>query len=298
MLEPRLIKMFLVLAEELHFGIAAKRLFISQPPLSQAMKRLEEKVGAKLFNTTTRSVELTSAGQYLYTYLKSLEQGFENVKLHLKNLAEGKEGIVRLGVTPSGMYSGVSELLRRFKQEYPNITLNLQESDTDKMRDMLVRNQLDIAIMRPVTRATDFQQKIFFEDPLCLAVYPEHELASKDIVSKEDLEGPIFIAYDTVRSPYLHKLTTKWYSKNDLRIQTIQSSALPELVTLIAGQKGIALVPSVFAQFNMFGLKYINLSNSADLISRLNIVWRTNESNQTVLNAVELISKNRPINTR
>ena len=115
MLEPRLIKMFLVLAEELHFGIAAKRLFISQPPLSQAMKRLEEKVGAKLFNTTTRSVELTSAGQYLYTYLKSLEQGFENVKLHLKNLAEGKEGIVRLGVTPSGMYSGVSELLRRFK---------------------------------------------------------------------------------------------------------------------------------------------------------------------------------------
>lgn len=291
-LDARLARVFYVLAEELHFGHAAKRLFMSQPPLSQAIKRLEYELEAQLFIRTTRSVELTRAGHYLFTYLQKLEQETQHLKSAIKHIAQGKQGVIRLGITPSGIYSQVPEILRFFKKSHPNIVFNVVESSTEIMSELMRRGQLDIVLMRPLGTPHGLKHKVIYQEPLCLAIRNDHHLASKDCISREDLIGEALISYDSLQSPYFHHLTLAWLGAVNAQIEPVQESVLPTILALVDGDLGAAIVPSAFAQFKTFGLSYVPLQEAQHYLAQLSLVWRSDEKDELVLFVIDVLLNN------
>lgn len=291
-LDARLARVFYVLAEELHFGHAAKRLFMSQPPLSQAIKRLESELEAQLFIRTTRSVKLTRAGHHLFVYLQKLEQETRHLKSSIKYIAQGKQGVIRLGITPSGVYSQVPEILRFFKKTHPDIVFNVVESSTEIMSELMRRDQLDIVLMRPLSAPHGLKHKVIYQEPLCLAVRKDHKLAMKNKISREDLIGETLISYDSLQSPYFHHLTLEWLGAVNAQTEPIQESVLPTILALVDGDLGAAIVPSAFAQFKTFGLSYIPLEDAQHFLAQLSLVWRRDEKDELVLFVIDLLLNN------
>lgn len=295
LIDNRLARLFYVVAEELHFGRAAKRLFISQPPLSQAIRQLEQDLNATLFTRTTRSVSLTKAGQHLFEYLQQAEQDTLHLRSSLKHITQGKQGVVRLGITPSGTYSKFPAVLRYFKKYHPTIVLNVVESSTEIMSEQLQRGALDIAFMRPLTYIEGLQHQVLYREPLCLAVSHDHPLAQKGQITREDLSAEPLITYDPIQSPYFQHLTTQWLGEMKVAIQPVQESVIPTILALVDGGLGAALVPSAFAQFNTFGLHYIPLVDAQKHLAELSLVWRNDESDALVLFVTKQLLKNRAI---
>lgn len=288
-LDARQARMFCVLAEELHFGRAAKRLFISQPPLSHAIRQLEEELQTELFVRTTRSVKLTRSGEFLYRHLKQLEHDTAHIKTSVWHISQGMQGVVRVGVTPSGVYSNFSHVLRYFGRHHPDIVLNVTESRTDLMLDKVLRNSLDIAFMRPLSPLHGLSAQVVYREPLCLAVPSDHPLASHDVICPEDLQGRPLITYDPVRSPYFHHLTTSWLNALNIAVRPVQESILPTTLALVDGGLGLAIVPSVFARFKTFGLTYIPLSQAEQHLAEISVAWRDDQADPLVLSVVKLL---------
>lgn len=288
-LDARQARMFCVLAEELHFGRAAKRLFISQPPLSHAIRQLEDELQTELFVRTTRSVKLTRTGEFLYQHLKQLEHDTAHIKTSIWHISQGMRGVVRVGVTPSGVYSNFSHVLRYFSRYHPDIVLNVTESRTDIMLDKILRNILDIAFMRPLSPLHGLSTQVVYREPLCLAVPADHQLASHDIIRPDDLQGRPLVTYDPVRSPYFHRLTTDWLSAMNIAMRPVQESILPTTLALVDGGLGLAIVPSAFARFKTFGLSYIPLAQPEQHLAEISVAWREDQADPLVLSVVELL---------
>lgn len=295
-LDARHARMFCVLAEELHFGRAAKRLFISQPPLSHAIRQLEDELQTELFTRTTRSVKLTRTGEFLYRHLKQLEQDTAHIKTAIRHIAEGMTGVVRLGVTPSGVYSNFSHVLRYFGERHPDIVLNVTESRTDIMLDKILRNVLDVAFMRPMSPLHGLVAKVVYREPLCLATPANHPLAGRSVIQPEDLQGQPLIAYDPVRSPYFHHLTTDWLSAMNVAARPVQESILPTTLALVDGGLGLAIVPSAFARFKTFGLTYIPLEHAENHLAEISVAWREDQADPLILSVVDVLVGRQLIN--
>ena len=295
LLDARLTRLFCVVAEELHFGRAAKRLFMSQPPLSQAIRQLEEMMQAELFVRTTRSVKLTKAGQYLFDHLQRLENDTLHLKESVQQIARGKRGVVRIGVTPSGIYSRFSSVLRYFRTQHPDIVLHVAESSTEAMNDTLRRGQLDIAFMRPLIPLPELRHEVVYREPLCLAVHDGHPLSGRPLVHRRDLQAMPLITYDPIRSPYFHHLSARWLGDMHIAIHAVQESVLPTTLALVSGGLGAAIVPSAFSLFRTFGLSYLPLKDAWRHPAELSLVWRSDEADPLILAVVDLLLRQRAI---
>ncbi len=295
-LEARLARMFCVVAEELHFGRAAKRLFISQPPLSHAIRQLEEELQTELFVRTTRSVKLTRSGQFLYARLKQLEVDTTHIKTAIRHIDGGMRGVVRVGVTPSGVYSNFSTVLRYFSKHHPDIVLNVTESRTDIMLDKILRSTLDIAFIRPLAPLHGLATEIVYREPLCLAVPADHPLARQALIKPDHLEGQPLITYDPVRSPYFHHLSTGWLRAMQVSANPVQESILPTTLALVDGGLGLAIVPSAFARFKTFGLAYIPLQDAEQHLAEISVAWHAEQTDSLVLSVVDLLLQRQLVN--
>lgn len=292
LIDARLARIFCVVAEELHFGQAAKKLYMSQPPLSQAIKQLEDELEAKLFIRTTRSVRLTKAGEHLYNYLQQLHQDSQHLRTSIKHIAQGKKGVIRVGVTPSGIYSNFPTVLRFFKQHYPDIVFNVIESSTEFMSEQLQRGELDISFMRPLTPKPGLQHEIMYREPLCLALRKEHHLSKHKEISQTDMANEPLITYDAAQSPYFQHLTMEWLGNAKVELNAVQDSVLPTMLALVDGGLGVAIVPSAFSLNKPFGLTYIPLAQSASYLAELSLAWRKDETNALVLHVISILRKN------
>ncbi len=295
LLDARLARMFCVMAEELHFGRAAKRMFISQPPLSQAIRQLEHDLEAQLFVRTTRSVKLTRAGQLLYDELQQMEHQTGHIRSRLRAIAMGMRGVVRIGVTPSGLYSNFSTVLRYFREHHPDIDLNVTESSTEIMNDKVRRGQLDIGLMRPLAPMPGVSTQVVYREPLRVAMRMNHALADKMIVTGQDMQGMSLITYDPLRSPYFHYLSTQWLDRHNVAARHVQGGLLPTILALVDGEMGLAIVPSVFAQFKSFGLHYAALENADAYLAELSVAWRSDETDPLVMSVIETLLENRTL---
>src|SRR5690606_554748 len=149
MLDTRLLKCFAVVAEELHFGRAAKRLFMTQPPLSQNIRKLEAQLQVQLLVRSTRSVRLTPAGELLKRRITALEKEMAQTIRAVRELHFGEKGRLRIALTPSAAYSTFPQCLHAFRQTYPDVTVELIEMNSSEMPDALRHGRLDMALMRP-----------------------------------------------------------------------------------------------------------------------------------------------------
>src|SRR5690606_34613582 len=196
MIDSRLLAMFSVVAEELHFGRAARRLFMTQPPLSQSIRRLEEQLDVLLLERSTRSVSLTPAGRELHRRVQQLQSEARAMVHAVQAVHRGLTGRLIIGLTPSAAYSDLSALLHAFRQRYPGVMLDLREMNSSEMPTALHRQRLDVAFLRPPFADPDLSPVTAYEEPLVLAIRQDHPLAQRESLSLPQVMQLDLIGYD------------------------------------------------------------------------------------------------------
>ncbi|MFW7344061.1 LysR substrate-binding domain-containing protein [Pollutimonas sp. H1-120] len=237
------LKYFVALAEELSFTRAARRLHISQPPLSKQIALLEEELAVRLFNRTSRRVELTEAGRiYLYE-VKAILARLSRATARARSIEQGMEGIIEVGLSGSHFLGPVPQLIAQCNMLAPGIHLVLNEMRPSDQVQALLDRTIDISIGRSRTADSLLKSFLLWEDPPVLAMLASHPLAERSQLQMEDLVGQRLVLLERDSSSFaasFHLLCTQ--VGIDLRRSQVVEEVPAQLYLVEAGL-GIAVVP-------------------------------------------------------
>lgn len=260
--ETRLLRSFVVLAEEQHFGRAAARLHVAQPALSQQLKSLEQQVGARLLERTTRRVELTDAGRLLQERARGVLAALDRTAADLALVAAGRAGQVRVGFVGTATYELLPSLARRVRTELPEVELVLRgELLAPELLDAVAADELDLAVLRPAGPApTGLVVEELRREPLVVALPAGHRLAGRPAVALADLAGEVLVAHPSGRRSTLQPLVLEACRAAGFEPEVIEVGETGTLVALVAAGLGFGLVPGAVRALGLAGVAYRPLS--------------------------------------
>lgn len=257
-MELRQLKYFLVLAEELHFSRAAQRLAISQPPLSVAIRQLEEELGAQLFERTSKEVRLTAAGKHLRGQAQEIMEQALRVKQDMRAIAEGMQGSIRLGFVGSAIYRGLPEALEGFRARHPRVRIDMLELNSAEQIAALQQERLDLGLLHATRPAAGLQSQTLVSEPFMACLPAAHALAGLRTLKVRQLAGERMVLFSRQVSPDYHQQI--W--------QICQSEGFtPELhhevrhwlsvLSMVSLRQGVSLVPSCLQRVGFPGLAFV-----------------------------------------
>ena len=186
---------FVAVAEELHFGRAAARLDIAQPPLSRQIAQLEAELGVQLFDRSRSQIKRTQAGDALLIRARDILERLDRTKREVKRIGEGAAGRLRIAFIGSASYGVLPELIRTFRSEYPDVELALSALNNAELKTALIERQIDIAFARPALEDDEIRCELIHQEPLILAVPAESDLAESDVLKLAELKRETFVLY-------------------------------------------------------------------------------------------------------
>lgn len=282
---------FIAVAEELHFGKAADRLNISQPPLSQQIKKLEDNLNIKLFNRTKRRVELTNAGQlFLQDAYKILEQ-VDLATDKLKQSEDGEIGELVLGYSSYSIFDILPMILKEFYKEYPKINLKLRHMATREQEEAFQNSDIHVGLLCPPIDQEDLHLDIIYRQPFVAAVPSDHPLAAKHSLNIEDLaDYPFIMTPRSIGRGYYDNILNICFDGGFSPHVIQEVNELHELISLVSTGLGISIVPKSLIQFKKSNVTYMTLNNDQYYVDTA-IVYKNNESSKIVFNFLEIAKK-------
>ena len=265
MIETRLLRQFIAVAEELHFRRAAERLHMAQPPLSQAILRLEDLLDYPVFERTNRKVSLTPAGDAFLATARQVLASLEEGVAATRRVAQGIEGHLRLSFIHITPYAHVLHALRAFRLASPAVQLTLREASTQQQVEWLEKGEVDIALLRAPGRSTPGLrfERLSGED-IVVALPSGHRCAGQASVDLADLAGDDFVAspralgqgfHDQLASLCLHAGFVPHVVQQARRLQTV--------LGLVAAGFGVALLPASLGACMPAGVVMLALHSTA-----------------------------------
>jgi DNA-binding transcriptional LysR family regulator len=288
----RALRSFVVVAEELHFGAAADRLHMTQPPLSQQIRQLEAALGAELFLRTTRSVQLTVAGQLLLERARRLLADCDAIAHEVVRAGRGELGRLALGFPNSAAYRVLPRALALYRNRYPEVGLDLHEMISSDLLVALRSRRLDVALMRASCGmlGPDLECSVAASEEMLLAAPRSHPLALLEVVPIACLDGVPLVGFSAAGSRYFRETLESIFAAGRIRPLVTQESVLPTLLALVEAGLGVALVPSSVARMRSEELVYRPISGVGQASTVvLYCVRRKAESNPMVLNFVATV---------
>jgi DNA-binding transcriptional LysR family regulator len=274
-MELRHLRYFVVVAEELHFRRAAERLHMSQPPLSQQIRQLEEEIGATLFLRNQRKVELTAAGADFLERAHEILDAVEDAARQARRVQRGEVGRLAVGFVGSAMYSFIPELLRAFRDQSPDIALRLHELGTTEQLRQLEDGRLDVGFLRVARARPGLTLETVLEEPVVVALPDVHPLAAGPRLRLADLEGQPLVLLTRAGSPGLRDALAGAIEQLGGEEQIAQEVAeMQTVIGLVAAGVGISLVPESVRALVRHGVTYRPLAGDAPAV-RLAMAWRT-----------------------
>jgi DNA-binding transcriptional LysR family regulator len=287
MTDPRLLQYFVAVAEELHFGHAARRLHIKQPPLSQAIQKLERELGLQLLVRSRRHVELTEAGEILLQSARRVLAQHVQFNATADRVKTGEVGALRVGYTLSMPFLPVfMNALRRTRIERPDISLELKNVSTRGGIQSLIDSQLDIALVRSVTAVPDaLESLVVAQDRLMLILPRAHRLARKKIIALREFADEPFIQHTRQRHTEFHEFLQKaWLRACRNSRQVIEAGDTPTMMALVAAGLGISILPSTLQAITIADLAWCEIAGKEDdLVSTIMAVYQPNHASNPVL---------------
>ena len=274
---------FVTVAEELHFGRAAKRLGMTQPPLSRQIQVLEHHLDAKLFERTSRTVRLTPAGHSFLPEARIIMRLAQSATLVAKRIARGKTGLIKIGFTAASAYNFLPTLVTTCIKQLPDIDLSLKEMVSGDQLDAIGSGQLDIGFLRPpIVRPGLDAVRVFTED-LQLAVPSGHPLARQKTVSLRDLDGQPFVMYAPYESRYFYDLLVAQFAQANIRPQYVQHlGQIHSILSLVRAGLGVALVPRSASSLHLDGVLIRAIPIKPKSPVELFAVWRRDQDSPLV----------------
>ncbi|BAZ15054.1 LysR family transcriptional regulator [Calothrix sp. NIES-4071] len=281
-MELRHLRYFVTLAEELHFGRAAIRLHIAQPPLSQQIRQLEDELGFQLFHRTKRVVQLTEAGEVFLLEVQKIFKQLEQAVQTGRQTSRGEAGQLVIGFVSSTTYNVLPEILRKFRAEVPGVKLELHELTTDEQWRLLREGKIDIGFVRPPIEEPLFATETVYKEPLIVALPEGHRLAKETSVSIKSLSNDDFILFPRTFSPGLHDAMINLCQQAGFYPKVTQEAIqMQTIVSLVAAQMGVAIVPSSLQHLQRTGVIYKPIEEFVTEVA-INIIWRRNDISPTV----------------
>lgn len=262
-MEFRHLRYFLVLAEELHFGRAAQRLAISQPPLSLNIQQLEASIGARLFTRNSKQVQLTDAGRAFVPQARALLEQARQAARHARDVAEGLAGSLQVGFVGTMLYRGLPQMLQRFQAEHPRLRLTLKELSSSEQLIELAHERLDLGFVHTTRVPPGLSQLLVARQPFVACLPAGHALAGLPSLSLQRLQGEPFAMVSRAVSADYHErilaICTEAGFTPEIRYELRHWLSV---VSLVSQGLGVALVPQAMQQSALPGTAFVPLDSA------------------------------------
>jgi len=276
--DTRQLRYFVAVAERLHFGRAAAALHISQPPLSRAIRGLEEQLGARLLARSRRKVELTAEGARLYEEAKRVLDQLERAAREVGAMAAGESGRLRLGFVSLADYGVLPGLLKAFKAARPGVALALREMLSPEQATALAAGELDFGLLLPPVAhpiSGELEHLVMQSERFVAALPARHPAARRrGRLALRELSGEAFVMVPRDIAPGLYDIVAGLAARAGFSIQVAQEAIqMQTVVSLVSSGLGVAIVPASIANLGRRGVVYREL---ADAHPRLDLwlAWR------------------------
>ncbi|QRY60636.1 hypothetical protein BCY89_23830 [Sphingobacterium siyangense] len=268
-MEIRHLIYFKTVAEELHFGRAAERLFMSQPPLSRQIKDLEDELGVILFFRTNKRVELTEAGKYFLEEVVEILQNIEHSKTITKQIHNNISGEFKLGYISSTPKKMLATVLKQIQQKFPYLRVSLFETSTQKQKLALENGKLDLGIMRAPIYSSELLTTPLFEDPMVIVGHSQVKFNAINFFNES------FISFNQKYASEYHRLVINTCNRMGFEPKIVhQSNSMSSILELVSQGLGLAVVPSsTIKQYPHLNLKIMKLE---DMDSKTEVILVSN----------------------
>ncbi|TFW27678.1 LysR family transcriptional regulator [Duganella callida] len=294
-MELRQLRYFVTVAEELHFGKAALRLHMTQPPLSQTIQALEEELGAVVFERNRRGVALTPAGAALLPEARRLLAQAQQLPQLVQRAAAGEVGRLTLAFVTSADYSVLPPFLRAYRAAYPQVQITLQEATSDLQLDDLLNSRIDAGLLIPPLPDKAKQELDYLpvlNEPLMLALPAgSPALKKKGRLALAALPLLPLIIFPRAISPALHDAILSVFREAGVTPEIGQQAIqMQTIVSLVSAGMGMALVPQSVSNLMRPGVEYRALSDATPLVET-GLAWRRDNASPVLHGFLELLRK-------
>jgi DNA-binding transcriptional LysR family regulator len=273
-LEFRHLRYFLALAEELHYGRAAQRLAISQPPLSVAIQQLEASVGARLFDRDSKGVRLTPAGAAFRGSAQALIDRAEDACALARDVQAGEVGRLRVGFVGSTLFNGLSGWLKNFQAAHPKVEVVVVELNSQDQIDALLHDELDLGLVHTDRLPPALASAPLYTEPFVACLPAAHPLAAQPRIALPSLGEQPFILFSRKGSPDYHARIVDICRRHGFypRLQHEGRHWL-SVVSLVAQGLGVSIVPAAFQRAGLQGAVFRPLDGEVEA-SAVFAAWR------------------------
>lgn len=271
---------FIAVAEELHFGRAAERLHMTQPPLSRQIQQLEHELGVQLIERSSRSVALTAAGIAFLPDARRIVSLAESAELTVRRVPAGDLGTVNIGFTGASARAVLPRLLQTARERLPDVRLVLREMVTTAQIDALAGGDLDLGIVRPPVSRPGILGRPLHHERLVAALPADHDLAGADHLAIEDFDGRAMIMYSPVDARYFNELLISMFTSVGASPRYVQYVVqVHTMLVLVHSGLGMALVPESAMTMHPEGVVFKQVTAIRDRPVQMHVAWREDSTN-------------------
>ena len=275
-LELRHLHYFVAVAEEQHFGRAAARVGIAQPPLSQQIQRLEATLGVRLIDRSQRRTRLTAAGRALAARAPAMLEAAAALREDVQQAARGASGLLRVGVGASAALGIIPEMIARFRARHPDVVVRLDDSAWAPHDDRLRQRLIDVALLREPVRLEGVHTAVVREERLMAVVPRAHRFAHRRTLRLNDLRAEPFVLFPRESSPDFHDELYAAFARAGFVPHVVEvAKEWPTVAGMVAAGMGVTVAPESVAVMPRAGAVYVRISD--DVRVRLLAVSRDEE---------------------
>ncbi|WP_245755656.1 LysR family transcriptional regulator [Actinopolyspora alba] len=290
--ELRHLRYFVTIAEEQSLTRAAARLHIAQPPLSAQLRKLETELGTTLVHRTARGAQLTEAGKVLLEEARRILHEVEQAGRMTREVGSGLVGRLALGFIPSASNAVLPPMLRRFKAEYPDVTLHLQEMRPDEIVDRLHDRRIDAGLFYLPFEDPALHVRPVAEESLLLALPATHRLTDRERVRLDEVSDEPFILPARHGSmPGLYAIVVEACERAGFTPRVVQRDVwlMQTIVGLVAGGMGVAVVPASMRSLQRAGAVFLTLSDVGER-AQTAISWRRGSTPPVLRSFLDIVT--------
>jgi DNA-binding transcriptional LysR family regulator len=273
------LRCFVAVAEELHFGRAAIRMHMTQPPLSRQVQLLERALGIQLFERNNRSVRLTAAGAGFLRDARHILAFSDQAADGARRLARGEAGSLTLGFTAVSAYQMIPQLLARAQEQLPGLQFTLREMVSSAQLEALAAHRIDVAFVRQINDADGLDGQLISREPLLVVVPHNHPLARETAIAVSALDQQPFVMYAPDEGRYFYDCIAGLFALSGVKPRYVYHLGQTHtVVSMVKAGLGLAIVPASAAQLHSEGLVFRPLLD-AQLHAELYMVSRHDNDN-------------------
>ncbi|MBU8878169.1 LysR family transcriptional regulator [Bacillus sp. FJAT-29790] len=273
-MDIRQLRYFIAIVEERKISAAAERLHISQPPLSQHLKTMEDELGTKLVERNGRSLEVTEAGKSLYKYALQMTQLMEEAKMEVKEVGNGVSGRLTIGINTFSVV-GLPELLHQFHKKYPKITYKIHQNESSQLCQLVKDRIVELAIIRLPLELDDFSAIHLHTEPFYFITSNKNEPFNHQVMLADIQNHPLILP--STEGLGVHYMILEAFSKAQLQPNIIaECSDISLLLDLVACNFGGAIVPeTVIKQYKNYNIQAFKIKDT-ELSASTGLIWLKN----------------------